>query len=110
MRSKITLLWLSAAGSTILALCTISAMGYVLYAFLLKNRNYHMGFHFNESWLAWILPVIIWLLFPVIYLWLKRHQSRLNKNKLFIYGAFSNTALFITLPLLVIIISFLNEI
>lgn len=110
MKSKIILLWLSAIGSTILALYVIFAIGFILYSFLLKSRFAHVGFHFNENWLSWFVPIIIWLLFPLIYLWLRHYKSKINKNKLFKYCAYSNATLIITPPLFIIITLLLNEV
>ena len=109
MKSKITLLWVSTIGSTIIALYVLLVIGFITSTFLFKSNNVHMGFYFNENWLALIASVIIWLLFPLIYLWLRRDKSDINKNKLFKYGAFSNAAVFITPPILFIMFLFLNE-
>ena len=111
MKSKITLLWVSAIGSTIIALYVLIVIGFIISTFLFKSNNIHMGFyfHFNENWLALIASVITWLLFPLIYLWLRRDKSEINKNKLFKYGAFSNAAVFFTPPILLIMCLFLNE-
>ena len=111
MKSKITLLWLSVIGSSILAIYILLVIGFILSTVLFKDNNVHMGFHFNfnENWLALIAFVIIWLLFPLIYFWLRRDKSRINKNMLFKYGAFSNAAVIITLPVLFIMCLFLNE-
>ena len=109
MKSKITLLWVSAIGSTIIALYVLLAIGFITSTFLFKSINVHMEFYFSENWLALIAAVITWLFFPTIYLWLRRDKSEINKNKLFKYGAFSNAAVFITPPILFIMCLFLNE-
>ena len=108
MKSKITLLWLSAIGSTMMSLYFIFATGLILCTFLLKSRFIFVGFHFNENWLDGFVAIIIWLLFPLIYFWLRRYKSKINKNKLFKYCAYSNAILIITPPLLIIITSLLN--
>ena len=109
MKSKVTLLWVSAIGSTIIALYVLLIIGFITSTFLFKINSVHMGFFLNKNWLSWILAIIIWILFPLIYLWLRRDKSEINKNKLFKYGAFSNAAVFVTPPILFIMCLFLNE-
>ena len=111
MKTKITLLWVSAIGSTIIALYVLFVIGFITSTFLSKANNVHMGFdfHFNENWLTLIVSISAWFLFPLIYLWLRRDKSEIDKNKLFKYGAFSNAALIITPPILFIMCLLLND-
>lgn len=98
MDEKITkrLLWISSIGSTILVLPYVFLIGFEIYIFFQPCWFSFWHMDRGEFYLLKLFSaVVIWLLFPFIYLWCRRRVRILTSKRLIVYGAFSNGALLI---------------
>ncbi len=55
-----------------------------------------------------LLVMAVWLVFPIIYLWMLKHRRMIQKQGLFVIGAISNSALLI-LPIINICMLFMLD-
>jgi hypothetical protein len=100
-------LWVSVIGSTIIAFSFLVALILEVYVFFKKDL--YVFWHQNSLHsIDIIFLFLVWLMFPAIFLWTVRYRKQVQKQRLFIFGIFTNVSLLILPVIDLLLLSMLD--